>query len=212
MSEKKLPLEVSPAGVAGFAKYLYEKDTKFSRGDESKAKYSLKLLVPKDKLATRFGHIKNGSEPIPSEEWLAHIQKMHEQAGGKAGEGPVRDGDKIRKKDGDPVEAWQGHYVVTFKTAHPPQLVDTKKRDLPDDVRIFGGDVVKVAYRPSVYEGFGGGITLYLNAVMLIDKRSSGSATALAALGDNEEGYVAERSEKDSFGGKEGVADNGGDY
>jgi hypothetical protein len=209
MSEKKLPLEVSPAGVAGFAKYLYEKDTKFSRGDEAKSKYVLKLLVPKDTLSSASARIENGNTAIPGEEWLARIQKMHTEAGGKAGEGPVRDGDKIRKKDGDPVEAWQGHYVVTFKTAHPPKLVDTKKRDLPDDVRIFGGDIVKIAYRPSAYEGFGGGITLYLNAVMLIDKRSAGSVTA---FGDDEEGYVAERSEKDSFGGKEGVADNGGDY
>ncbi len=209
----KFPIEVTPLGVAGYSKYLYERDTKFAKSEE-KAKYNMKFLLPKDQMGTLMAALDGGKTPITGEEWMAHINELHMQGGGKDGEGPIKDGDKITDKEGKTYDANVGMWVITLKSGYQPKTVDTKKQDLPANVKIFGGDAVKCAIRPELYDGFGGGVTLYLNAVMLIEKNGGGSADAFG----EEEGYVAEASAADAFGGdangpeQRGADNNNGDY
>lgn len=206
--DKKLPIEVSPSGIASYAKWLYEKDTKFA-DDPEKAKYSVTVLFPKDAPMGK-ARLGNGEDVVEGDEWLAHLRELHEQNNGDDSNCPVKDGDNQLDKRGKPkkgdkiAKAWLGHWVVQFKTGYPPQIVDTKKNDLPDNVKVWGGDVIKVAYRPFAYDE---GISLRMNAVMLVEKRAqTGGADA---FGDDEEGYVADKTAKDAFGGGD---DNNGDF
>ena len=210
MADKKLPLEVTPLATAGFSKYLYEKDTKFA-SDPAKAKFNIKLLLPKQGMGE--ARVMNGKEVITGDEWIAHINELHQQGGG-SGDGPIKDGDVIRKKDGSEIDGYAGHWVITCKSSFQPEVIDTKKNAVPEGVKVFGGDKIKVLISPAFYEGFGGGVTLRMNKVMLIEKNNGGSAEA---FGDDEEGYVAEASQTDAFGGGEGEpvmagADLNGDY
>lgn len=54
------------------------------------------------------------------------------------------------------------------------QVVDKNNQPTTDEP--WGGSIVKVAALPEFYEGFGGGITLYLNKVMIVENsRDAGS-------------------------------------
>lgn len=56
----------------------------------------------------------------------------------------------------------------------PPRRMDSQTKPLPASVNIWGGDIVRVGGRVQAYEGLGGGLTLSLDAVQLIEKRSGG--------------------------------------
>ena len=77
--------------------------------------------------------------------------------------------DKIKGDDG--TEKNTGKCVVTFKTGSKfkPALFDKFGRPMAEGVLVGNGSKVRVNYSPAPYEGFGGGIALYLNAVQVID-------------------------------------------
>lgn len=209
-SKTKLPLEVTPKGVAAYA-HVEKPDTKFAAKPED-AYYNVTITFPKDETDGLEARLNGGKDKVSFDEWRAVIEKHHEDGGGDgiAHFCPFKDGDNQLDKNGrpkkSPNENLFGKWYVVFKSKFPPQRVDTKKQDLPDDVRIFGGDVIKVAYRPHYY---GEGCTLYFNTVMLIDKKNQGNSAHV--FGDDEEGYVADRADADAFGDDEG-GDNNGDY
>jgi hypothetical protein len=62
-----------------------------------------------------------------------------------------------------------GKLHVTFKTLRQPRGYDSKGTPLPEGVWPGKGSVVRVAYVPNEYPGFGGGINLYLQAVQVIE-------------------------------------------
>ena len=194
MAGAKLPIEVSVKGVAAFA-WLYKKDEKFAKKPED-AKFKLTLIVDKDEIDDLPARLDNGETVVSGKEWLTHIQEMHDQAGGdeEPQNCPVKDGDKQLDKKGkqkkETNKELEGKYAINFSTKWPVQMVDTKKNDLPEAVKIMSGDIVKVSYRPFQYEG---GVTLRMATVMLIEKRAGGGGTA--AFGDDEEGYVVEQTE-----------------
>ena len=190
MAGKKLPIEVSVKGVAAYT-HLYVPDTKFAKPGED-GKYKLSLVVDKNDLADLKARIEGGSEVIGGVEWMERIMNAHERADGDKANSPVKDGDKPVDKRGkakDVNEEFAGTWIFNFKTTYPPQLVDSKKNDLPKVVKIMSGDVVKVSLRPNVFDG---GVNLYMNAVMLIEKNAGGGGAG--AFGDDEEGYVADKS------------------
>lgn len=96
----------------------------------------------------------------------------------------VKDGDKGKN------EEFKGKWHVTFKSSYAPDLRDAKKQKLPADVKVYSGDVIRVAFSMAEYEAFGGGYTLYLNAIQLIEKRNFGTSAGDAF--DEVEGYTAE--------------------
>lgn len=204
MADKKLPLEVSVQGTAAYA-WLYKKDTKYAKNEED-GKYKLTIVVPKDELGDLTAGLNGGGEKVSGEEWLAHLQKMHKDAGGTAQKCPVKDGDKPRGEADKPKEEFVGCWTIDFKTGFQPKIVDTKKQELPEGVKAMSGDIVKAAYRPFIYDG---GVSLRLNAVMVIDKRASFDGAG--AFGDDEEGYVAD-DKSDGASAFSGSDDDNGDY
>jgi len=75
------------------------------------------------------------------------------------------------QKDDTGKDVKTGNLVVTFKTGaqFKPSLFDKYGRALADGTLIGNGSKVRVNFSPVAYEGFGGGITLYLNAVQVLD-------------------------------------------
>lgn len=86
-------------------------------------------------------------------------------------------------------EAMQGRVFIRAKSAKQPVVVDAQKQELPEDMTVFGGDTVKVAMTLAVYDGAQKGVTAYLDAIQLIEKRSDGSGANRFGI---EDGYVAE--------------------
>lgn len=75
------------------------------------------------------------------------------------------------KKEMDENEQPTGRLFVTFKTneKYPPGVFDKYNRHFPESVMIGNGSKVRVSYTLNRYEGFGGGINLYLSAVQVVD-------------------------------------------
>lgn len=89
---------------------------------------------------------------------------------------------------------------IIFNTASQiqPGLIDTKKVSLPDDVKIYGGDLVRVKFTASPYKnGSNSGITLYVNTVQLVEKNTSFSGSGAPDTGgfDDIDGYTADPEE-----------------
>ncbi len=175
---------ISPEGVAAYA-WLDKPDTKFDA-----SKYKVTLVLPK------------GSKEI--DEFVKAIQTAHAEAGNGKNEGPAKDGD-TRKED-----AFNGKWTIEFHTKNPPKQVDALKAELPAGQSARSGDLVRIAFNPSVYEGFGGGITLYLNAVQIIDKRAAGAG--VDDFGAVEGGYAAPAALPGGDPGDYADNSNGGDF
>lgn len=64
-----------------------------------------------------------------------------------------------------------GRWYVTFKTSDKfkPAVFDRVGQLLPDGTLVGNGSRVRVNYTPQSYEAFGGGVTLYLNAVQVVE-------------------------------------------
>lgn len=86
-----------------------------------------------------------------------------------------------------------GTIKVKFKSKSKPSLQDTQGTMLPTDLKVFGGDLVRVAGSAKGWSmGQKKGVTLYLNSVRLIEKRSQGGDQ----FGGPEDGYqVGETTE-----------------
>lgn len=80
--------------------------------------------------------------------------------------------------------------VVSTGEEYPPGLYDSKNKKLPAGTVIGGGSVLKTNVSPFVYEGLGGGIKLYLNAVM-VKKLERGGGNGVSPFEEEEGGYVA---------------------
>jgi len=67
-----------------------------------------------------------------------------------------------------------GSYKVKFKTKSAPTLEDATGSKLSEDIIIGSGDLVRCACNVAAYNGPQSGVTIYLNKVRLIEKRSIG--------------------------------------
>lgn len=75
------------------------------------------------------------------------------------------------KKEMDDHEQPTGRLFVTFKTGekYPPGVFDKYNQPIPESVLVGNGSKVRVAYTVNQYDGFGGGINLYLSGVQVVD-------------------------------------------
>jgi hypothetical protein len=79
--------------------------------------------------------------------------------------------------------------MVSSGEEYKPGLYDSRNNKLPEGVVIGGGSVLKANVSPFVYEGLGGGIKLYLNAVMV--KKLEQGANGASPFDAEDDGYVA---------------------
>lgn len=80
--------------------------------------------------------------------------------------------------------------MVSSGEEYKPGMYDAKNKPLPADVVIGGGSQLRTNVSPFVYEGLGGGIKLYLNAVQLI-KLERGTGNGVSPFDEDDSGYVA---------------------
>ena len=64
--------------------------------------------------------------------------------------------------------------VATSGEKYRPLAVDAKNQKLPADVVIGGGSKIKLNLTINAYDGFGGGINCYINAVQVLELQQSG--------------------------------------
>lgn len=190
--DKKFTLAaVTPAGVASYS-YLTKPDTE---GQYADGKYKVTVIFDGD---TDLSALEAKCREVAEKSWpdvdLDDV-KM-----------PFIDGDTTGK------EELAGKIKTTIKSKFAPQLVDAKRNPLPKKVKIFSGDLIKVAVTilpyestETVVENVKGkkvkktvkvyGITLQLGAVQLIEKRNTGSGGAGASMFEDEDGYEADPSQ-----------------
>jgi len=75
------------------------------------------------------------------------------------------------EKDKQGVKVKTGKLAVRFRTGaqYKPGLFDKFGRKMPDGTLIGNGSKIVVNYSPDTYTGFDGGVTLYLNAIQVME-------------------------------------------
>jgi hypothetical protein len=76
----------------------------------------------------------------------------------------------------DFAEKYKDYYITKAKTKKKPVLVDRFGKDITDENLQLNGAVARLKLVPAYYEGFGGGITLYLEGVQIIKLGTGGSS------------------------------------
>jgi hypothetical protein len=179
---KKKKANVTPKGVAALANI----DKPHTKGKYADGKYKVTLKLEK-------GVDENDA-------FVAGLREMAKAAAEKQkaawGKKKLEHFDPVKDGDDSDYEADEGFWLVKFKSKDKPDCRDAKKRPLPKTVKIYGGDVIKVAFGTKAFnepvQGKGG-ISLFLNAVQLIEKNAAYGGDAF----DEEDGYVADDEVED---------------
>lgn len=75
--------------------------------------------------------------------------------------------------------------IIDAKSTFKPALIDTAKESLPEDVKIYGRDLIRIKVTVNPYvSGANNGISLYLNVAQLVEKKTSFSGGGAADLDD----------------------------
>lgn len=171
MAEKK-ERKLTPVG---FAKWAHVHTPKEAFRDKSgrvqgDPKYQIDLCFTQDD-----PQWKEWSSKI-----MAEIKAMPQQIDKKTGE-PIKKQVPI-KRELDSADQPTGRFYVTFKTGDKfqPGVFDRFGIAIPESILIGNESKVRVSYTPVAYEGFGGGIALYLNAVQVLELVEYKSANAEA--------------------------------
>lgn len=187
----KYPFITTPRAFAAFT-WLDKPDTAF--GDE---KYKVTLVFNKDDLTE--GRIEKGTKAVSGSDWFKYLIDLCKKHGvaHKPGERgcPIKDGDKMVDKEGNPREQFANSWVIQLKSGFKPDLLDTKGNKLPDSVSILNGDVIKALIVPA-YRNVNGSdyLSLYLNKVALVEKRVT--AKLDASVFGEDDGYVVPQDEE----------------
>lgn len=101
-------------------------------------------------------------------------------------------------------EDYRGKIWFESASKYKPGLIDSARQSLPEDVKIYNGDVIKVKVEGNPYDGFGSGISLRLKTVQLVEKNTSFSeGPDTDGFDDIEDGYVADQTGGDEDGDDE---------
>lgn len=113
---------------------------------------------------------------------------------------------KVSKKDPNEISL-----EATSGEKYRPAVFDAKNNKLPVSVIIGGGTKARLDVSINAYDGFGGGINLYLNATQVLDLVEGGSSKSNF---DESEGFAYDGPEEtESFGaGAEKPQGEKGDY
>ena len=155
---KRTYVKLTTTTVTASFSYLREPDSGREYSDD---KYKTTILISKNDEAG-LAVIRNACEAAAKAEWPEGVP-----AGIRS---PLRDGAEKADKNPDLAD----YYMVTFKSQKAPALYDAAGKSLNDDVNIFSGDQIRVAGAAGAYVAGGNkGVTLYLNAVQLVEKRAA---------------------------------------
>jgi hypothetical protein len=186
-SRKKHPV-IKVKGTAKYA-HLNEPNKRF---EPEFGTYSCDLVIDKDQAEM----LKNTLRPLYEEE----LKQVQEENQGK----------KIEQKE-FPIKEEEGGFLVKSKLKAGGRrrdgseyslsiaLFDSQGKPLPEDVKVWGGSKVNLAFRPRFwYTAMAGfGVSFDLQAVQVLELQNGGvSGVAADAFGfTSEEGYVANGGE-----------------
>lgn len=112
-------------------------------------------------------------------EHMAFLKQVKAMAVSIAGDDSVK---LPFKADGDT-------YTMTVKTKKKPKVFDRRAQLMEEDVMVGPGSTARVVVKLAVYEGFGGGVTAYMNKIQLVDYIPyEGSASEFQDEGGGDEG------------------------
>lgn len=146
MSKTKLERLLTPVGEA---KWAHVHTPKKAFDDRAEPKFQIDVVFdPKDPAWQSFGK---------------DVQARVKACGGK--NSPLKP--EVEGEDDKPTGRW----YCTFKTGakFAPGVFDRFGKPIPPDVLVGNGSKVRVSYSPKPYEGFDGGLTMYLNAVQVLE-------------------------------------------
>lgn len=110
---------------------------------------------------------------------------------------------KKNKKDGSlTLEATSGE-------KYRPAVFDAKNNKIPPSVIIGGGSKIRLDVSINGYDGFGGGINLYINAVQVLELVEGGQSKSSF---EEAEGFVVDPEVVEGFGATEASGEAKGDY
>lgn len=194
----KAPIHVAPRGIAKYA-WLNKADTKFSK--DGAGDFKVRVLI---------------EDTDENREWadrvIASGKEFAKTTGVKLKKGfktaftfpeDVDEDDFIPDTDTGKAkydEDHKGRIFFELKSKFKPGLIDSAKNELPDDVVVMSGDVVRVKFRVNPYDGLGSGINYRLAVVQLIEKNTTYSGngkTDTSGFDEEEGGYVCQRSDDD---------------
>ena len=188
MSDKKERL-LTPIG---FAKWAHVHTPRAAFDEKEKPKYQIDVCF-------------SSTDPawiVFAKDIMARLAELPAKIDRATGE-KVKHRSPIKRelnKDDSPT----GRHCVSFKTGEQfkPNVFDKYGKPLPESDLIGNESKVRVSYTPAPYEGFGGGVTLYLNAVQVLELVPYQKQTA-AAYGFESEASPPEQEappERDPFG------------
>jgi len=156
MSENK-PKLITPVGIAKWA-WLNKPKAPYQGDSDKGSKYMIDVVFDSNDPKWR--------------EWAVFVQAEADKLRLQYKNGASLAKAKIPAKvDVDEADKPTGLYYVTFKTDEKfkPGVFDRYNKKIPDNILIGNGSKVRVAYSINYYDGFGGGINLYLSAVQVVD-------------------------------------------
>lgn len=156
---------------------------------------------------------------LPAEEALPLVKKIN-AAWKEALEITKREKGKAKKAPYAPYEEQEdGSYTFNFKSQNEPAMFDAAGGKVPSGTRVGGGSILRVAGNVRGYDApFGVGVTLYLNAVQIIDLQEFGSSDTAEGFGfdTSGEGFsvadMASDDEDDDLPFDEGDSEDDDDF
>ena len=171
MSKEKIEALRTPFGVAKFC-YLTIPYVSKEQKDKEEGKYKIDLIL---------------DPAVPEHKaFLKQLQGLTIKHAGKGKKAPYK---KDQDKDDNGNSADTGLYAVTMHSRYKPDIFDSARNKI--EANVGEGSVLRCFVNPKPYEGFGGGLTLYLQAVQVKELETFGSRTAAEyGFDDIEGGYT----------------------
>jgi hypothetical protein len=123
-------------GIAQFVRLSFVhlfRPTKMSDDAESKEKYSVSILIPKNHPQV---------DEIKAKIELAKQNGMKGKFQGKLPvnwKNPLRDGDEKFEEDPEKYAEYKGHYYINASSGTKPTVVDGKRQNITDETQVYSG-------------------------------------------------------------------------
>lgn len=151
MAKEKKVTKVTPVGEAAWA-YLNKPKAPF-QGDASKgSKYQIDIVF-------------DPTEPA----WVAWLANLRDAYAALPGDKTKRQSPVKAEVDGNGHETGRKFFTAKTGEQFKPRVFDRQGQPMPPEVIVGNGSKVRVSYIENVYDGFGGGINFYLNAVQVME-------------------------------------------
>lgn len=193
MSKKvPLPSVVSPVGVAAYA-WVNKPDTKFAKpGENGKYKITLVLDDTEDNRSFLSKIEAAAREIAPQMDPVVKMKRVLTHTPWSLPEDDDPSDEKLK-------EEFKGKIRLTANSDFKPGQIDSNRQGLPEDIFVMSGDHVRIKAMVKPFDGLGGGISLKLKTVQLINKVHRAGGVDTSGFDDIDDGYVAPTQEERDF-------------